>query len=292
LKHEVALLKRMLFRAVTKKKIPANPLAGLSLPKLKNIRNSVITEEQFRRLLDVADPRLVPILLVAFDGGVRKNEVLHLRREWWDAEAGVIRVPPDETKEEGHHTIYLTTRTREALATVPALPDCPYLFPNPATKRPWVNIRNWWMKAKEDAGIPATVWFHDQRRSFVTHARRRGIPESVVMKMTGHKTRAVFDRYNIVDENDIREAAQVYEAGAAREFAERVARACPPQSAEETHASTEAAHAGLVLDSVNAEPLGGTPAHPKTPRQNKEKSRARTGSNRQPPASKADALSS
>jgi len=56
------------------------------------------------------------------------------------------------------------------------------------------------------------VWFHDLRRSFVTNARKRGVSESVVMKMSGHRTRNVFDRYNIVSEEDLRDAVAKIEA--------------------------------------------------------------------------------
>ena len=78
---------------------------------------------------------------------------------------------------------------------------------NPQTAAPWNDIKKVFGRAKSAAGLDE-LWFHDLRRSFVTNARRMGVPESVVMKMSGHRTRRVFDRYNIVDEDDLRQAVE------------------------------------------------------------------------------------
>ncbi len=89
----------------------------------------------------------------------------------------VVRIPREGVRSPPHRII------ERAVRTAPA--DEPVKHWNPQTGEGWQDIRKAFCRARKKAGLDG-LWFHDLRQSFVTRARKLGVPESVVMRMSGH----------------------------------------------------------------------------------------------------------
>jgi integrase len=127
---------------------------------------------------------------------------------------GTVRLDPGTTKNKEGRLIYLTPDLRSLLARQRTLTIAlqkekeriiPLVFHDHGY--PIVNYDKRWREACKRAGVPGKL-VHDFRRTAVRNMVRAGIPERVAMQMTGHKTRSIFDRYDIVSEADLKGAAQ------------------------------------------------------------------------------------
>ena len=173
-----------------------------------NARQGFTEQDQYEKLLEELPANLKALLVCGYHTGARKNELRRMRWPQVDLDGGAIRLPASQTKTKKPRTLPIYGDMRRWLehqrATCPA--DCVWVF-HGARNHPVDNHLNGWPEACERAGQPGLL-FHDLRRSAVRNMKRAGIQDKVAMEISGHRTRSVFDRYNIIDEADLRDAGK------------------------------------------------------------------------------------
>jgi integrase len=179
-------------------------------------RSGFFEAGDYERVLGALPAYLRPVFTFGYRTGWRKGEITSLTWGQVDRQQGVIRLEPGTTKNDQARTLYLDTELRGVIEEQwerrkklgSALP---WVFLNDrGTKRVGAFDRVW-QTACKTAGCPGKL-FHDLRRTGCRNMVRAGIPERVAMMVSGHKTRSVFDRYNIVNDADLKEAAAKQEA--------------------------------------------------------------------------------
>ncbi len=147
------------------------------------------------------------MLCLSYSFGFRKSELLTLKVSDVNLLAGTIQLRDSKNGEA--RKVSLTQDARNLLtACIAGKSAEESVFTRKG--RPVVDFRGTWDKITLAAGCSGLL-FHDLRRSAVRNMVRAGIPETVCMKVSGHKTRNVFDRYNITSERDLADAARKIE---------------------------------------------------------------------------------
>jgi integrase len=157
---------------------------------------------------------LKPVLMFGYYTGARKSEILSLKWPQIDLDAGTAYLEPGSTKNGQARIIPLHGELLDSVKELktsrgPGPPDCPYVFSRAGKAIGSFHVS--WRSACKRAGLDGRL-FHDLRRTAVRNMVRAGVPERVAMAISGHKTRSVFDRYNIVVENDLHTAARQLES--------------------------------------------------------------------------------
>ncbi|MFQ5695241.1 MAG: tyrosine-type recombinase/integrase [Terriglobia bacterium] len=206
--RSLAALKTMFHLAVKARKLREVPY--IEMLEERNVRRGFLDHDQYLRLRDALPAYLKPVLAMGYYTGMRLGEIKTLRWDQVNLLDRQVRLDPGTTKNDQPRVIPLTRELLEVLKGQlqrrnAARPDCPLVFFR--KERSIGNFRKAWARACRAAGVPG-VLFHDLRRTAVRNLVRAGVPERVAMAISGHRSRAVFDRYNIVSERDLAEAAE------------------------------------------------------------------------------------
>ena len=188
-----------------------------------NVRTGFFEPDQFRCVLGHLPEEIQPLVTFADITGWRiTSEVLPLQWRQVDFDAGEVRLDSGTTKNNDGRVFVMTDDLLALLKAQQAEHErlkkaghiCPFVFfrlvadERGGEKKPRQvkAFTKAWKNACRAAGCPGRIP-HDLRRTAVRNMVRVGIPERVAMKLTGHKTRSVFERYNIVSEGDLGAAA-------------------------------------------------------------------------------------
>lgn len=208
-----------------------------TITKLKESkpRQGFFTREEIEQVCAHLPPELAAVVMFGFITAWRSNEVVGLT---WDrvdfTGRGRVWLDGDMTKNGEPRTFKMTTELRQVLEArwaeheklkkagriVAHVFHREKLMPQPdggewklVPGQPIVSFIKAWRAACTAAGFPGRI-FHDLRRSAVRNFVRAGIGEDVAMKLSGHKTRSMLTRYNIIAESDYDDAADKLDAAA------------------------------------------------------------------------------
>ena len=218
-------------------KTPPKVTRAPKIPRLEEAppRKGFFEADDYRKLKGELPEEIRPVLTFAYCTGCRRGEILALEWTQVDLLERIIRLEPGTTKNDEGRSIPLAPELYETLKMQRAIrderfPDCPWVFFRYDSGEHIRDFRDAWEYACERAGLwigdrdtgKPTKLFHDLRRTGVRNLIRAGVPEAVAMKISGHKTRSMLDRYNIVSESDLKDAA--------RRLGEYMARKNEPES--------------------------------------------------------------
>jgi integrase len=222
--RELSVLRAMLRLGVRHKLVSVERMPTIEMYAPSDPRQGFIEREQYKKLLDALPEWLKPVLTFAFQTAWRKEEILGLKWDHIDMKERLIILSSRMSKNGKARPIYADDVVYKVLQAQKQIEDGVESFPfvfhrmrstgGSRTERKENrhperigNFKKVWADACKKAGLEGLL-FHDLRRSGIREMVRGGYSERVAMEISGHKTRIVFDRYNIVSLEDQKAAAQ------------------------------------------------------------------------------------
>ncbi len=202
--RELEGLRRAFALAVEAQTLVAIPTFP-SLPE-ENARQGFFERADFQAVLDhLRDSDVKDFCDWFYRTGMRPGEIRALTWDTLDRETWTLRLHARDAKTRRGRVIALAGEVRtiiERRVQARRL-DCALIFHRGG--KPFGDFSKAWKRACREVGVAGKL-IYDLRRTAVRNMVRAGVDPAVAMKISGHRTRNVFERYNIINEDDIRQA--------------------------------------------------------------------------------------
>ncbi|MFC1532895.1 tyrosine-type recombinase/integrase [Thermodesulfobacteriota bacterium] len=192
------------------------------LKRNSNARDRILSVDEFNTLMDALSiyshsRHVKAIVATGYYTGMRRGEIVNLTWDKVDLKNRMIQLDAKDTKDSEARDIPICKELFEIFRSLPCRLTVHRHYVFQYAGEPVHDIRKGLKRACKDAGIlygrnvKNGFTFHDLRHTFNTNMRKAGVQESVIMEITGHSTREMFDRYNTVDDADKRAAIKALE---------------------------------------------------------------------------------
>jgi len=173
-------------------------------------RERFLSAEESRRLLAelAAEPNrgVASLVLLLLYTGARRSEITNARWQDVDLERGLLRVPLAKSGKARH--VVLSVPAVTLIRSLPRLPRCDLLLPNPRTGRPLAGVFAVWDRIRMRAGLPG-LRLHDLRHSYASFLVNAGRSLYEVQHLLGHANPRTTMRYAHLSQATLHEAANV-----------------------------------------------------------------------------------
>lgn len=199
----VSLGRRIYYLGMDAGIVGKNPFARRGVFK-EEPAGQYVPDEEFWKIHDNLVEYLKPVIVTAYNTGMRRGEIIFLKWERVNLFKKCIDLSSKDTKTEDPRVIYFGSNEALMEAFMTAAknkrPKQKYVFVKPDGS----DIPKWYIerllkKACEEAEV-GPYRLHDLRHTFNTNMLKAGVAATVIMKLTGHKTDAMFTRYTHLDE--------------------------------------------------------------------------------------------
>jgi integrase len=198
----VSLARRIYYLGMDAGLVKSNPFARRGTFK-EEPKGHYIPDQEFWEIYKHLPDYMKPVVLVAYLTGMRRGEILELEWDRVNLSEGYVDLTPEDTKTEEPRRIYFNAIKELKGVFIDADQNKKNGQKLVFTKPEGSPVPKWYIQRLfKKACLKAKVYpyrLHDLRHTFNTNMTKAGVDQVVIMKLTGHKTFAMFSRYSHLD---------------------------------------------------------------------------------------------